>query len=114
MSGGIAYVLDETGQFATRCNREMVQLTSLVEKEEIELVKNMVFRHAEYTGSARATEVLLCWEELLPKFVRVFPHDYRRALEAQKQMKERGMTDEGAEMAAFELNSRLLARAAGA
>src|SRR5213079_3027133 len=86
MSGGIAYVLDETGQFATRCNREMVQLTSLVEKEEIELVKNMVFHHAEYTGSARATEVLLCWEELLPKFVRVFPHDYRRALEAQKQM----------------------------
>ncbi len=114
MSGGIAYVLDETGQFAIRCNREMVELTSLVQNEEIELVKNMIFRHAEYTGSVRATEVLLCWEELLPKFVRVFPHDYRRVLEAQKQMKERGMTDEVAEMAAFELNSTSLARTAGA
>jgi glutamate synthase (ferredoxin) len=113
MSGGIAYVLDENEDFATRCNQAMVQLTSVAEAEEIESIKNMVFRHAEYTGSSRATEVLLSWDQWLPKFVRVIPHDYKRVLEAQKEMRKSGMTHERAEMAAFELNSRALARAAG-
>ncbi|MCM3870249.1 MAG: glutamate synthase large subunit [Pyrinomonadaceae bacterium] len=113
MSGGIAYVLDEAGDFASRCNQEMVQLTGVAELEEIELIKNMIFRHADNTGSGRATELLLNWEAWLPKFVRVIPHDYRRVLEAQRQMKEKGMTNEGAAMAAFELNSHSLARAAG-
>ncbi len=113
MSGGIAYVFDEAGDFATRCNQEMVELMALVDAEEIEAVKNMVFRHVEYTGSRRATEVLVSWDEWLPKFVRVIPHDYKRVLEAQKRMRESGMTHEGAEMAAFELNSRALARAGG-
>jgi glutamate synthase (NADPH/NADH) large chain len=113
MSGGIAYVLDEAGDFGARCNTEMVGLTALEDAEEIEAVKNLVFRHVEYTGSRRATEVLVAWDEWLPRFVRVIPHDYRRVLEAQKEMIERGMTNEGAEMAAFELNSHALARAAG-
>src|SRR4029450_13785974 len=113
VSGGIAYVLDENGDFSTRCNKGMVQLTGVEDAEEMESVKNMIFRHAEYTGSSRATEVLLQWDEWLTKFVRVIPHDYKRVLEAQKQMKDKGMTHEGAEMAAFELNSHSLARAAG-
>ncbi len=73
----------------------------------------MIFRHADNTGSGRATELLLNWDAWLPKFVRVIPHDYQRVLEAQRQMKEKGMTHEGAAMAAFELNSHSLARAAG-
>ena len=113
MSGGIAYVFDEAGDFATRCNQEMVGLTALEDAEEIEAVKNMVFRHVEYTGSRRATELLVSWDEWLPRFVRLIPHDYKRVLEAQKQMRASGMTYEGAEMAAFELNSRALARAGG-
>jgi glutamate synthase (ferredoxin) len=113
MSGGIAYVLDESGNFAMRCNRSMVQLTSIEDGDEMESVKNMVFRHAEYTGSSRATELLLEWDEWLPKFVRVIPYDYKRVLDAQKQMRESGMTHEVAEMAAFELNAHALARAAG-
>jgi glutamate synthase domain-containing protein 3 len=113
MSGGIAYVLDEKGDFAKRCNRAMVQLMSLEDMDEMESLKNMIFRHAEYTGSKGAAEVLLFWDEWLPKFVRVIPHDYKRVLEAEQQMKESGMTREGAELAAFELNSNALARAAG-
>ena len=70
MSGGIAYVLDEKGDFAKRCNKAMVQLTSVEDADEMESIKNMIFRHAEYTGSSRATEVLLQWDEWLPKFVR--------------------------------------------
>jgi glutamate synthase (ferredoxin) len=91
----------------------MVQLTDLADEEEIEAVKDMIFRHAEYTGSIRATEVLLSWDEWLPRFVRVIPNDYHRVLAAQKQMTRDGMTYEEAEMAAFELNSHDLARVGG-
>jgi glutamate synthase (ferredoxin) len=113
MSGGIAYVFDEHGDFWRRCNPEMVQLTELTDEEEIEAVKDMIFRHAEYTSSVRATDVLLLWDEWLPRFVRVIPNDYHRVLEAQRQMTRDGMTYEEAEMAAFELNSHDLARVGG-
>ncbi len=113
MSGGIAYVFDERIEFARRCNSEMVQLTALEDAEEIETVKDMIFRHAEHTGSGRATEILLRWDESLPKWVRVIPNDYARVLETQKQMRREGLTREAAEMAAFELNSHDLARATG-
>ena len=113
MSGGIAYVMDDRGNFVSRCNQEMVQLTSLRDAEEIEFVKQQIFRHAEYTGSIRATEILLSWEEFAPKFVVVMPNDYRRILEAQKQMLETGLNAEEAEMAAFESNARVLAQAVG-
>jgi glutamate synthase (NADPH/NADH) large chain len=110
MSGGIAYVLDELDDFASLCNKEMVQLARVLDASEGELLKDMIFRHAEHTGSRRAAQVLLAWEAWLPKFVRVIPHDYKRVLEAQQQMLENGMTYEAAEMAAFELNSQDLAR----
>jgi glutamate synthase (ferredoxin) len=91
----------------------MVQLTQLDRDDEIEMLKDMIFRHAELTGSARATEILLSWDEHLLKFVRVIPQDYQRVLEAQQQMITEGMTHEEAAMAAFEVNSHDLARAAG-
>jgi glutamate synthase (ferredoxin) len=113
MSGGIAYVFDEQGDFASRCNREMVRLTRLEDEEEIEFVKDLIFKHVEYTGSGRATEILLRWDEALFSLVRVMPKDYQRVLEAQKQLRESGLNCEEVEMAAFELNSRDLARAEG-
>jgi glutamate synthase domain-containing protein 2/glutamate synthase domain-containing protein 3 len=113
MSGGIAYVLDAQGDFARRCNKEMVQLSRIDDEEESEAVKDMIFRHAEYTGSCRATEVLLAWDEWLPRLVRVIPNDYSRVLEAQRQMKRKGMTHDQAAMAVFESNSQEVARAAG-
>ena len=113
MSGGIAYMFDDRGDFASRCNKEMVRLTRLEDAEEIELVKDLIFKHAEYTGSGRATEILLSWDDALLSFVRVMPNDYQRVLDAQKQMRQRGLTFEEAEMAAFELNSHDLARVGG-
>jgi len=84
MSGGLAYVLDEKGDFIVRCNRAMVEVTGIDDASEIELVKNMIFRHAEYTGSRRATEILVSWDEMTSRFVRVLPHDYKRVLEGEK------------------------------
>lgn len=101
MSGGIAYVLDESNDFQNLCNTELVALTKIEDEEEIEFVKNMIFRHVELTDSQVATDILVNWEENLHKFVRVIPNDYRRVIEAQKQLLAEGLSKDDAEMAAF-------------
>ncbi len=114
MSGGVAYVLDdERASFATRCNKEMVGLGKVDDPAEIQEVRALIARHAELTGSRRAQEILAAWTQVLPSFVRVMPHDYKRVLEAQKKMLETGLSQAEAEMAAFELNSHDLARLGG-
>jgi glutamate synthase (NADPH) large chain len=113
MSGGVAYVLDEGGTFATRCNKEMVGLGKLDDAEESKQVHALISRHGQLTGSKRAEEVLGAWSHWVPFFVRVMPHDYKRVLEAQRKMLETGLSQDEAEMAAFELNSHDLARLGG-
>jgi glutamate synthase (ferredoxin) len=114
MSGGVAYVLDdEARSFARRCNKEMVSLAKLEEPEEVALVHGLVSRHAQLTGSKRAEEILASWNQLVPSFVRVMPNDYRRVLEAQAKMRAAGLSQEEAEMAAFESNSKDAARLGG-
>jgi glutamate synthase (NADPH/NADH) large chain len=113
MSGGVAYILDESRQFERQCNQEMVGLGALDDPEEIEQVLAMIRRHKQLTGSGRADDVLRDWVQMRPLFVRVIPHDYRRVLEAQKQMRAKGLSPEEAEMAAFELNTKDAARALG-
>ena len=78
MSGGIAYLIEDHKEF---CNLEMVSLTGLEDQTEIESVKDMIFRHAEHTGSRRATEVLLAWDQFVARIIRVLPNDYGRAME---------------------------------
>jgi glutamate synthase (NADPH/NADH) large chain len=96
MSGGIAYVLDEDGSFNTRCNQSMVQVESVPAEAEQEakvsrdiwhmgqadetILKGFIERHARYTGSSRAREILDNWAAYRAKFVKVFPTEYRRAL----------------------------------
>jgi glutamate synthase (ferredoxin) len=91
----------------------MVQLYGLEEADEVHFVHEMVRRHAEFTGSARARQVLADWEQLVPKFVKVLPNDYKRVNEAKKRFEAEGMSAEEAEMAAFELNAHDAARAGG-
>jgi glutamate synthase domain-containing protein 2/glutamate synthase domain-containing protein 1/glutamate synthase domain-containing protein 3 len=82
MSGGIAYVLDETGDFGRhRCNLEMVGLEPLVRKEDIAELKDLVRKHWECTQSPVARRVLDGWEQILPRFVKIMPTDYKHALE---------------------------------
>jgi glutamate synthase (ferredoxin) len=113
MSGGIAYVLDVTGEFPKRCNLTMVGLEKLVDPEETQQVRALVQRHAESTGSERARRILELWNEMVPKFVKVMPKDYKRVVEATRRVKEAGLTGEEAIMAAFEENARDLARVGG-
>ena len=113
MSGGIAYVLDEPGDFKRRCNLEMVKLFPLDDPEEIDLVQDMIRRHANYTKSDRAWKILTYWDEMVTKFVKVYPNDFRRVIEKQKRFKDQGLSDEEAIMAAFEENAKDLARVGG-
>ena len=81
MTGGIAFVLDETGDFRkTRCNPASVDLEPVEEAKDIYELRYWIARHAEETGSPRANWILENWDGLLPKFVKVFPHEFKRVL----------------------------------
>jgi len=90
-----------------------VGLARIEDREEGLLVKGMVERHVALTDSGYARKVLERWGENLQRLVKVIPHDYRRVLEAQARMREKGMTPEEAEMAAFEANVADEARVGG-
>jgi len=80
MSGGIAYVYDDDGLFDTRCNLEMVDLEPVTDEEEARFLRARVARHASLTGSRRARALLAEWPRHLPRFLKVMPIEYRRAL----------------------------------
>ncbi|MEX2318954.1 MAG: hypothetical protein WD626_03815, partial [Bauldia sp.] len=112
MSGGIAYVLDEDDSFASRCNLSMVELEPVAEEDELmerelhhggdiehkglidvmadmtghdgERLHVLISNHARFTGSARANMILDNWSDWLPKFRKVMPVEYRRALAEMK------------------------------
>ncbi|MQW28245.1 glutamate synthase subunit alpha, partial [Sinorhizobium meliloti] len=115
MSGGVAYVLDEEGDFARRCNMAMVELQPVPEEDDMleklhhhggdlmhkgmvdvsgdmtrhdeERLYQLISNHLHYTGSVRAKEILDHWADYRPKFRKVMPVEYRRALEDMERMK---------------------------
>ncbi|XP_008798443.2 glutamate synthase 1 [NADH], chloroplastic [Phoenix dactylifera] len=120
MSGGIAYVLDVDGKFHTRCNTELVDLEKVEEEDDITTLKMMIQQHQRHTSSELAKEVLANFNNLLPKFVKVFPRDYKRVLqdlkaeqaakeaEAQqeKELMEKDAFEELKKLAAASLNDK--------
>jgi glutamate synthase domain-containing protein 2/glutamate synthase domain-containing protein 1/glutamate synthase domain-containing protein 3 len=81
MSGGIAYILDEDGTFATRCNPGMVELTGVKTDDDQQKLKQLIQRHKQYTGSTVAGGILEDWDVAKSKFVKVMPTEYRKVLE---------------------------------
>jgi glutamate synthase (ferredoxin) len=104
MSGGIAYVLDEAGDFKTRCNMELVGLEKLTDADEIEEIWKLIQRHQTFTRSERAATILGDWTNYIPKFVKVLPQDYARVLRELKIAHDSGLTGDEAVMAAFTAN----------
>ena len=113
MSGGVAYVLDESGVFPARINPQMVELERLEDAAEAAALRALIVRHRELTGSTQAQRILEAWPTLLPKFVRVIPKDYKRVLACLRRAHDQGLSGDEATMAAFEENSRDLARVGG-
>jgi glutamate synthase (NADPH/NADH) len=100
MSGGVAYVLDLDGKFRSRCNTELVDLDKVEEEEDITTLKMMIQQHQRHTNSLLAREVLADFDNLLPKFIKVFPRDYKRVL---ANMKEESASKEASDLAAKEV-----------
>jgi len=81
MTGGLAYVLDATGDFArAQCNRASVDLEPVASAEDVDTLRRLIARHGEYTGSPQAKWILANWDAMLAKFVKVFPHEFKRVL----------------------------------
>jgi glutamate synthase domain-containing protein 2/glutamate synthase domain-containing protein 3 len=113
MSGGIAYVYDPDGDFARRCNTSMVALEPLLASQEQQekideavwhlgetdefILRDLIEKHFRYTGSFRAREILHDWPNRRGRFVKVFPHEYRRAL---KELREAQRNAEPKKLAA--------------
>jgi len=104
MSGGIAYVLNESGDFQSRCNLELVGLEKLTDANEIEELWKLIHRHQTFTKSERAAKILADWQNCVPKFVKVLPQDYARVLASLKKVQSQGLSGDDAVMAAFEEN----------
>lgn len=113
MSGGVAYILDVKGDFQVRCNKQMVDLEKPERSDEINELKHMIENHFKYTKSTLAKSVLDLWEEMLPKFVKVIPKDYKRVLQAMERVKSQGLSGDEAVMAAFEANAKDVSRVGG-
>jgi glutamate synthase (ferredoxin) len=113
MSGGVAYVLDETGDFAKNVNGAMVGIEKVETAAEQTELRTMVENHFAYTKSARARQVLDQWSQLLPKFVKILPKDYKRMLACIDRARAQGLSGDEAIMAAFEENARDTSRVGG-
>jgi glutamate synthase domain-containing protein 3 len=113
MSGGVAYVLDERGDFATRVNMQMLGLEQLEDAGEIESLRALVQKHLDYTGSERARVLLADWARSAAMFVKVMPKDYKRVLACVRRAHDQGLSGDDAIMAAFEENARDLSRVSG-
>ncbi len=84
-----------------------------VDSEEAEQLRQLIKRHADFTKSQKAFKVLALWDEMVPKFVKVMPKDYKRVLQAIRKAEEEGLSGDEALNAAFEANARDVARIGG-
>ena len=112
MSGGVAYVLDEAGDFPRRCNTQMVGLEKLDAEDESTL-KAILGEHAINTRSTRAASILADWPRFAPLFVKVMPRDYKRVLAALRKAEAEGLTGDEALTRAFNENTKDAARVGG-
>lgn len=113
MSGGVAYVYDVDGAFTGRCNLEMVSLSAVEAEDELEWLRSKIEQHVEVTGSELGKGLLATWPNASQRFVKVLPNDYKRAIDAMKEVEAMGMTGDEAVMAAFEKNVHDPSRASG-
>ena len=84
MSGGVAYVFNELGNFDYYCNMGMVELSLVEDRNDVYELQELISRHLNYTGSKKAKMILDDFNRFLPMFIKVIPYDYKKVLEEQK------------------------------
>ena len=105
MSGGVAYVLDESHSLYMRLNKEQVSIGALTEAHDIDELRGLIKEHAAATGSAKAKKILADFDRYIPCFKKVMPRDYDKMLRAIAQMEEKGLPRARAELEAFYANT---------
>jgi glutamate synthase domain-containing protein 3 len=88
MSGGIAFVNDEDGDFKIRFNPGMADLEAVTDTQDISTLRSMIEAHAQHTGSSPAKRILAQWDDALPRFKKIMPRDYRRVLQERRKKQE--------------------------
>jgi len=113
MSGGVAYVLDAAGDFAAKCNMEMVQLEALEDQSDVNELRFLIEKHLAATGSEVAAELLADWQHSISRFVKVMPVDYKRMLGYMAAARETGKYQNENEVAeaAFDMHLQNLSKA---
>ena len=101
MSGGIAYVLDEDFDLYTKLNKSLVGFYGVTSDEDREELQRLIEEHTAATGSVRGREILDNFEEYLPRFKKVIPHDYARIIQGIKDHIAQGQSEEEAKISAF-------------
>ena len=97
MSGGSAFIYDPAQKFAANLNKDMVELETVSEAEDIQLLRTLIENHAQHTESSVAKKILKNFDSELASFVKVMPKDYKRVLvEVRRKMKEQGISMEAA------------------
>lgn len=104
MSGGVAYVLDENNDFYLKVNKELVSVEDVEEQPDVQELKSMIEAHVEETNSQKGKDILEHFDEYLPKFKKIIPHDYRSVMHTIHAMEEKGYSREQAEIEAFYVN----------
>ena len=101
MSGGIAYVLDEDRDLYMKLNKELVIVSEITEKADVEKLRAMLEEHIAATGSQKAKRIVADFESYLPKFKKIIPRDYKKIMEEIAVFEGKGLTEEEARIEAF-------------
>ena len=111
MSGGVAYVLDNNKDFASKCNMEMVELETIEDAEEIAALKALIEEHKQCTGSDVAEELLADWDNAITRFVKVMPVDFKKMQGYMSQARATGKFESEYDIAveAFDMHLNNLA-----
>ena len=101
MSGGIAYVLDEENSLYKNLNKELVLMEKIEQRNEKEELKKIIEAHVKYTGSAKGQQILDDFDNMVGRFKKIIPADYKEMLHLTARNEEKGMTREQAQIEAF-------------
>ncbi len=106
MSGGIAYVLDENFDLYTKLNKSLVDFTKVSDPDDVAQLRKLIEEHTAATNSVRGREILDHFDEFLPKFKKVIPHDYAKMMNSIRKFEAQGQSSEEARISAFHENMK--------
>jgi glutamate synthase (NADPH/NADH) large chain len=109
MSGGVAYVLDENHDFYMRVNKDLILMSAVIDKQDIDLLSTLISEHVNATGSEVGKTILSNFNVYLPKFKKIIPIEYKRVITVIDSLVQQGMPREQAEVEAFYMGNKEVA-----